>query len=143
MMPSTLFNQNNEKEKGKIYSTKYQFLKIDYTNCYYIKKEDKMIPLGSIDEIIENASEFSKKKILSCLIQNLLEKENEEIKNKLFDSLKNNIIELSKDFYGNYVIQGILENCNLEIKTQIYDILVEKEVIVDLISKLYSCKVIQ
>ena len=136
------FNQNNEEKKKCIYSTKYQFFKVDYTNCYYQKKKDKTLPLGSIDEIIENASEFSKKKILSCLIQYLFEKENEEIKIKLFDSLKKDIIELSKDFYGNYVIQGILENCNLYIKTQMYKILINKEVIIELSTKIYSCNVI-
>ena len=101
-----------------------------------------MIPLPSIDEIIKNASEFSKNNKLSCFIQFLIENESEDIIDKIFESIKNNIVDLTKDFYGNYVIQGILDRGGNK-GSYIYNELVKKEIIIELCTKKYSCRVIQ
>ena len=129
-------------EQNNIYSNKYKFSKHDYTNRYYININGKMKPLPSIDEIIKNASKYSKQSKYSCFIQYLFENEGENIREEIFESLKGDIVNLSKDFYGNYVIQGILEYYD-EKKHDIFNKLVNTKVIIELCSNKYSCRVIQ
>ena len=142
-------NFNNEKPeqlKNSIHSAKFKFIKYDYSNTYYVVKKDKKIPLPSIEEIIKNATKYSKINMYSCFIQNLLEKENEDgvadVKNKIFNSIKEDIFDLSMDFYGNYVIQGILHINDKEKNKIIFQKLIEKD-IVKLCFNAYGSRVIQ
>ena len=142
--------RGNEKKqnqiKNNIYSNKFKFTKLDYSNNYYVMKKDKLIPLPPNEEIIKNASKYAKQNMLSCFIQNLFEKEEDEdideMKNKIFESLKPNIFDLSQDFYGNYVIQGILDKKDPAKTKIIFDELIKKDIL-SLCSKAYGCRVIQ
>ena len=142
--------RGNEKKqnqiKNNIYSNKFKFTKWDYSNNYYVMKKDKLIPLPPNEEIIKNASKYAKQNMLSCFIQNLFEKEEDEdideMKNKIFESLKPNIFDLSQDFYGNYVIQGILDKKDPAKTKIIFDELIKKDIL-SLCSKAYGCRVIQ
>ena len=139
-------NKNPEQSKNSIHSTKYKFIKYDYSNTYYVVKKEKKIPLPSIEEIIKNATEYSKKGMYSCFIQYLLEKGDEEgidnVKNKIFNSIKEDIFDLSMNFYGNYVIQGILNINDINKNQYIFKKLIEKD-IVKLCFNAYGSRVIQ
>lgn len=140
-------NENKQNQiKNNIYSNKFKFTKLDYSNNYYVMKKDKLIPLPPNEEIIKNASKYAKQNMLSCFIQNLFEKEEDEdideMKNKIFESLKPNIFDLSQDFYGNYVIQGILDKKDPAKTKIIFDELIKKDIL-SLCSKAYGCRVIQ
>ena len=139
-------NEKPEQSKNSIHSAKFKFIKYDYSNTYYVIKKDKKIPLPSIEEIIKNATKYSKINMHSCFIQNLLEKENEDgvadVKNKIFNSIKEDIFDLSMDFYGNYVIQGILHLNDKEKNKIIFQKFIEKE-IVKLCFNAYGSRVIQ
>lgn len=144
-----LLRENEKKQnqiKNNIYSNKFKFTKLDYSNNYYVMKKDKLIPLPPNEEIIKNASKYAKQNMLSCFIQNLFEKEEgediDEMKNKIFESLKPNIFDLSQDFYGNYVIQGILDKKDPAKTKIIFDELIKKDIL-SLCSKAYGCRVIQ
>lgn len=146
---NTIFRENENKAKqikNKIYSNKFKFIKLDYSNNYYVMKKDKLIPLPSNEEIIKNASKYAKQNMLSCFIQYLFEKEADEeidyMKKKIFDSLKPNIFDLSQDFYGNYVIQGILDKKDPSKIKIIFEEITKKDIL-SLCSKTYGSRVIQ
>ena len=144
--PLKFINKKSVISTKSIHSNKYKFIKYDYSDTYYVEKNNKKIPLPSIEEIIKNATKYSKQNMLSCFIQYLLEKEDEDgienFKNKILDSIKEDLYDLSTNFYGNYVIQGILHNIDKEKNKYIFNKLIKKDIL-KLCFNTYGCRVVQ
>lgn len=106
---------------------------------YAAKKE--LVEPPSLEDIIENAVEFSKDHSGSRLLQKKYEEASQEDRDKLFAKLQPEILPLSKDLFGNYAIQKVLEFKEPEKNKIILDALKTK--IYDLSLHMYGCRVIQ